>query len=174
MPILHAARDPTEESAFIAAEIARLLADGALAHPREAAVLARTNLQAEPLRAALRARGLPCGSEAVGSDGVRVATIHAVKGGEWRVVFVAGVEDDLLPHRHALEAEAAGGPAGGSALAGELHAAYVAVTRPRERLYLTHCERREEPEPGGREAARACRPSRFLALVPDGCLGRAA
>ena len=174
VPTIRAARDPVEEADFVAAEIARLLADGALAHPREAAVLARTNLQAEPLRAALRGRGLPCGGEAVGNDGVRVATIHAVKGGEWRVVFVTGVEDDLLPHRHALEAEATGDPAGAAALAGELHAAYVAVTRPRERLYLTHCERREDTEPGGREAARACRPSRFLALLPEGCLDRAA
>ena len=173
-PVLRAARDPAAEAAFVAAEIARLLADGAVAHPREVAVLARTNLQAGPLREALRARGLPTASEVAGGDGVRVSTIHAVKGDEWRVVFVAGVEDDLLPHRHALEAEAAGGVVGAVPLAGELHAAYVAVTRPRERLYLTHCERREEPEPGDRETERACRPSRFLDLLPDGCLDRAA
>lgn len=174
LPILRAMPDPAAEAAYVAGEIARLLADGAIAHPREVAVLARTNVQTGPLRDALRARGLPTTSDPAGGDGVRVSTIHAVKGDEWRVVFVAGVEDELLPHRRALEAEAAGAVVGAVPLADELHAAYVAVTRPRERLYLTHCARREEPDAGDRAATRACRPSRFLDLLPEGCLDRAA
>lgn len=173
-PVLHAARDPDDEAAFVAGEIARLLRDGTVAHHRKVAVLARTNPQADAIRAALRAAGLPCGGAGGGRDGVRVGTIHGAKGDEWQAVFVAGVEDGLLPHRRALEAEAAGGPIGAVSLAGELHTAYVAVTRPRERLYLTHCRRREEPDPGGGVAARACRPSRFLAALPAGGLTPAA
>ncbi len=173
-PVLREARDAVDEAAFVAAEIARLLATGALGQPREAAVLARTNGQADPIRAALRSAGLPYGGEGGGRDGIRVGTIHGAKGAEWRAVFVVGVEEDLLPHRHALEAEAAGGTSGAVSLAGELHTAYVAVTRPREHLYLTHCRRREEPDEGGGIAARACRPSRFLAALAAGAPTRAA
>ena len=173
-PTLHAAHDAADEAAFVAAEIARLLSAGVIAQPRAVAVLARTNQQAGPIRAALRAQGLPYSNEAVGNDGVRVGTIHAAKGDEWDAVFVVGMEEDLLPHRRALDAEAAGQPPGAIPLAGELHTAYVAVTRPRQRLYLTYCQRREEPEPGGRVATRTCRPSRFLELLPAENLHRAA
>ncbi|HEX5506397.1 MAG TPA: UvrD-helicase domain-containing protein [Thermomicrobiales bacterium] len=173
-PVLRAARDPADEAAFIAAELARLLAAGRLDHPREAAVLARTNQQAAPLLAALGARGIPLGTAVAEDAGAWVGTIHGAKGGEWRAVFVAGLEEDLLPHRHALDAAAAGPGGAGAALAGELHAAYVAVTRPRERLYLTHCRRREEATPGGGTVVRPSRPSRFLGLLPADTLARAA
>lgn len=174
VPVRHAARDPADEAAFVVGEIARLLGDGVVMYPREVAVLARTNPQANTIRAALRTAGLPCSGAGAGQDGVRVGTIHGAKGDEWRVVFVAGVEDGLLPHRRALEAEAGGDATGPVSLASELHTAYVAVTRPRERLYLTHCQRREEPDPGGGVTSRPCRPSRFLAALPTGDLSPAA
>jgi superfamily I DNA/RNA helicase len=151
-----------------------LLASGALVQPREAAVLARTNGQLEPVRAALRAQGLPITGETAAGAGVRLGTIHAAKGEEWKAVFLLGVEEGLLPHRRAIEEEQGLEQPPPVALAGELHAAYVGATRPREHLYVTHCRRRDEPEPGGGTTTRVCRPSRVLDLLPPGSLARAA
>lgn len=94
-----------------------------------------------------------------------LSTIHGAKGGEWRVVFVAGVEEGLLPHWRPLldrPDEAAG-------LEDELRVAYVAVTRPRERLYLTLSRTRQL---GQRTEPR--RPSRFLRSLPVDQVERAA
>ena len=173
-PVLHLARDPAAEAAYVAAEIARLLATGAVAQPRDIAVLARTGRQAEPLRAALHERSLPYGGDQATSDYVRLGTIHAAKGDEWTAVFVVGVEEGLLPHRRALAAMEETGRTAAPSLAGELHTAYVAVTRPRQLLYLSHCRRRDDGELGGGGKTRVCCPSRFLDALPEGALARTA
>jgi len=72
------------------------------------------------------------------ADGLALSTIHAAKGLEWPVVFVAGLEEGLLPHARALDGlEGEGGP-----LEEELRLLYVAVTRAVDRLYLTYARRR--------------------------------
>lgn len=106
---------------------------------------------------------------------VLLTTVHAAKGGEWPVVFLVGVEEGILPHRNALSAQSA--PSGDPAATGhaptpdgvqdERRVAYVAVTRPRDRLYVTYCRERERD---GQRIAR--RPSRFLQEVPAGLLTR--
>lgn len=95
------------------------------------------------------------GEEAASDEGrgILLGTIHQAKGGEWRVVFVAGVEEGLLPHARSL--------IGDGGLEEELRVAYVAVTRPRERLYLTCCGQRRH---GGWMERRT--PSRFLHGLP--------
>jgi DNA helicase-2/ATP-dependent DNA helicase PcrA len=104
---------------------------------------------------------------------VLLTTIHGAKGAEWRVVFVVGVEEGLLPHTHALLAsEPVDGSARQTVAAGleeELRVAYVAVTRPRERLYLSWCRQRRR---GDRVESRT--PSRFLQALPAELLARAA
>jgi DNA helicase II / ATP-dependent DNA helicase PcrA len=96
---------------------------------------------------------------------VHLSTIHGAKGGEWRVVFVVGVEEGLLPHARALILRESETPA----IEEELRVAYVAVTRPRERLYLTCCRTRHM---GERSEGR--HPSRFLRGLPACLLQRAA
>jgi len=91
------------------------------------------------------------------AERILLTTIHGAKGGEWRTVFVVGVEEGLLPHHRAL---AVGRDAPG-AVEEELRVAYVAVTRPRERLYLTCCRSRWR---GERRVPRV--PSRFLRGLP--------
>jgi len=94
-----------------------------------------------------------------GSDpqGLALSTIHAAKGLEWPVVFVAGLEEGLLPHARALDGlEINAGP-----LEEELRLCYVAATRAIDRLYLTYAARR-----GGQGRVLPAAPSRFLRSIP--------
>ncbi|MGI8916093.1 MAG: ATP-dependent helicase [Chloroflexota bacterium] len=89
-------------------------------------------------------------AEDAGEEGrVRLLTVHAAKGSEWTAAFLVGWEEGLLPHRHAIEGTDV------TALEDERRVAYVAVSRPRERLCVTCCRQR-------RDEREARRPSRFL------------
>jgi len=72
---------------------------------------------------------LSTGEGKEGTDRLTLATIHAAKGLEWRAVCVVGLEEGSFPHDRAL-AE--------GAIEEERRLAYVAFTRARERLALSH------------------------------------
>ncbi|HEY3451897.1 MAG TPA: UvrD-helicase domain-containing protein [Myxococcales bacterium] len=84
---------------------------------------------------------------------VTLMTLHAAKGLEWPVVFLCGVEEDLLPHG-GMQGEAQNLPE-------ERRLAYVGITRARERLYLTRAASRAKR---GQRITRV--PSRFLEDIP--------
>lgn len=63
------------------------------------------------------------------SDSVKVMTIHAAKGLEFRVVFLMALEEEIFPSGRARENP--------SALEEERRLLYVAITRAKERLYLS-------------------------------------
>ncbi|RAX22387.1 MULTISPECIES: UvrD-helicase domain-containing protein [unclassified Actinomyces] len=85
---------------------------------------------------------------------VTLMTVHTAKGLEFPVVFVTGLEDGTFPHARSLADE--------TELAEERRLAYVAVTRARERLYLTRAAVRS-----AWGTATAMPPSRFLDDVPE-------
>ncbi len=85
---------------------------------------------------------------------VGLMTIHAAKGLERRVVFLAGVEDDIIPHARALEDSARN-------VEEERRLFYVAITRAKELLFMTSCLTRKVM----REQIE-CRPSPFLEEIP--------
>ena len=89
-------------------------------------------------------------------EGVTLITLHMVKGLEFPVVFLAGLEEGLLPHQRSLDE---GTPA---AMAEERRLVYVGITRAKERLYLTCAFRRHLY---GR--SQAAFPSRFLDDIPQ-------
>jgi DNA helicase-2/ATP-dependent DNA helicase PcrA len=167
------ATDEEDEAGFVAAEIRRLLRTSAVAHAGEIAVLYRLNQQREVLARTLRQAGAPV-QHAAEEATVWLSTIHQAKGAEWPVVFLVGMEERLLPHYHAIESGAE------EDLLAELRLAFVAVTRPRMRLYLTCCRQRRQHHgrPAGVGAGThrrlLCRPSRFLTGLPAGLLARAA
>ncbi len=99
---------------------------------------------------ALYARAEEPGNEAEGA--VRLMTLHNAKGLEFKVVFLVGVEEGLLPHRSSTSA---------FELEEERRLFYVGITRAMERLYLTHASERELY--GKRERVE---PSRFLEEIP--------
>lgn len=90
-------------------------------------------------------------------DCVQLMTLHSAKGLEFPVVFIAGVEEGLFPHRMSIEEE--------GRLEEERRLCYVGVTRAMRKLYLTHAEIRRMH---GKETFQ--RPSRFLREIPDSLL----
>lgn len=89
------------------------------------------------------------------SDYVTLATIHSVKGLEFPVVFVCGLEDGIIPSSRLSE--------DGRSEEEERRLMYVAITRAKEKLYLTRSKSRYLY--GHRELTR---PSRFVAeLAPE-------
>ena len=90
------------------------------------------------------------------SEGGKVGlmTIHAAKGLEFKVVFLAGCEDAIIPHARALEEDPAN-------IEEERRLFYVAVTRAMDKLYITSCKMRHHM----RESI-TCIPSRFLEEIP--------
>ena len=89
---------------------------------------------------------------------VRIITGHSAKGLEFDSVFIPGVEEGIWPHKHSE---------GGAAVEEERRLFYVALTRARRRLTLTHCAARMAR---GKREVRA--PSRFLGEIPEAWLAR--
>lgn len=67
-------------------------------------------------------------------DAVKIMTVHTAKGLEWDIVFVAGVEEGLMPHMSNIDDE--------ESLSEERRLMYVAMTRAKKILYLTRAEQR--------------------------------
>jgi ATP-dependent DNA helicase UvrD/PcrA len=87
------------------------------------------------------------------ADAVTLITLHAAKGLEFPVVFIAGMEEGVFPHNRALDDE--------KELEEERRLAYVGITRAKRRLFLSHAWRRATWGSG-----QATVPSRFLADIP--------
>jgi DNA helicase-2/ATP-dependent DNA helicase PcrA len=94
-----------------------------------------------------------------GETAVQLMTVHAAKGLEFDVVFITGLEQGLFPHENAAQ-ERAG-------LEEERRLMYVAVTRARQRLYLTHAQTRML-----HGQTRYCLPSSFVDELPAELLRR--
>jgi DNA helicase-2/ATP-dependent DNA helicase PcrA len=71
---------------------------------------------------------------ASGADALQLMTVHSAKGLEFHTVFVGGLEEGLFPHENSLTE-----PDG---MEEERRLMYVALTRARRRLYLTHAQSR--------------------------------
>ncbi len=81
-------------------------------------------------------------------------TLHASKGLEFPIVFIAGLEEKILPHSRSLE--------DGEEMAEERRLFYVGLTRAEDKIYLSHAFRRSLYG-----MSDVSTPSRFLADIPD-------
>ncbi len=90
---------------------------------------------------------------AAGEDAVQLMTLHSAKGLEFPLVFIAGMEEGLFPHRMSLD--------GLSGLEEERRLCYVGITRAEQKLVLSHAESRRLH---GEESYT--QPSRFLRELP--------
>ena len=94
-----------------------------------------------------------------GQDAIQLMTVHAAKGLEFDIVFITGLEQGLFPHENAAQER--------EGLEEERRLMYVAVTRARKRLYLTHAQTRML-----HGQTRYCLPSSFLEELPVELLRR--
>ena len=90
----------------------------------------------DPLTAFLAHAALEAGETqaAEGRPALQLMTVHSAKGLEFHTVFLTGLEEGLFPHENSLS-EADG-------LEEERRLMYVAITRARRRLYITHTQSR--------------------------------
>jgi DNA helicase-2/ATP-dependent DNA helicase PcrA len=77
---------------------------------------------------------LAVGADAVARDGTSLMTLHAAKGSEFPVVFIAGLEEGLLPHRRSIGSR--------ERLEEERRLCFVGMTRAQQRLYLSYARNR--------------------------------
>ena len=92
---------------------------------------------------------------------VTLMTLHSAKGTEFDVVFLAGLEEGLLPHNRSLGSDAD--------IEEERRLCYVGMTRARRELWLLRARRRRG---WGDELSGESEPSRFLLEIPDKLLER--
>jgi len=85
---------------------------------------------------------------------VNLMTIHASKGLEFPVVFIAGAEDGIIPHARSIEESEEN-------IEEERRLFYVAITRAQHKLFISACRRRKKMQ-----SLVEAEPSRFLDEIP--------
>jgi superfamily I DNA/RNA helicase len=109
--------------------------------PCEIGVASRLVQLGKDIAQELERAGLPATvlgtSSATAGDGIRVGTMHRMKGLEFRCMAVAGVGDSLVPLRSAVTAEVVDAQQHREDLLGELSLLFVACTRAREALRVS-------------------------------------
>jgi DNA helicase-2/ATP-dependent DNA helicase PcrA len=113
--------------------------------------------EADPLTAFLTHAALEAGEHQAGEgqEALQLMTMHSAKGLEFDAVFVSGLEEGLFPHEQSL-LERRG-------LEEERRLMYVAITRARQRLYLSFAQTRLL-----HGQTRYSLPSRFIDEIPAG------
>lgn len=125
---------------------------------KSAADFIKTTPAPHTLEAFLERNALISDADSVGSEegNITLTTLHSAKGLEFSVVFIAGLEEGLLPHNLSLMDDN---------VEEERRLCYVGVTRAKKRLYLTWSRTRYVRTSGGFERMPSKR-SRFLSEVP--------
>ena len=100
---------------------------------------------------------LPAGTLPQESSPLILSTIHQAKGLEWKTVFVISLAEGQFPHAKAMTDE--------EGLEEERRLFYVACTRAKSRLILTHPMMRYDSQAG----MVINRPSPFIAELPGSC-----
>jgi DNA helicase-2/ATP-dependent DNA helicase PcrA len=110
-----------------------------------------------PLVAFLTHAALEAGDHqaAEGQDALQLMTVHSAKGLEFHAVFLSGLEEGLFPHEQSVGER--------DGLEEERRLAYVAITRARQRLYLSFAQTRML-----HGQTRYSLASRFLEEIPEG------
>ncbi|WP_432828548.1 UvrD-helicase domain-containing protein [Dactylosporangium sp. CA-092794] len=106
--------------------------------PHAIGVAARTNGLVTTIGETLREAGIDVADERRGIDGVRVATMHRMKGLEFQCLAVAGLDAGVLPAPNAVTSPAEDPHAHRQDLQRERCLLFVALTRARDALYLSH------------------------------------
>ncbi len=109
---------------------------GGLEPPFVEDALGDTGETLSPLVAFLTHAALEAGDNMAeaGQDAIQLMTVHSSKGLEFDCVFITGMEEGLFPHENSMNDH--------DGLEEERRLMYVAITRARKRLYLSHSQSR--------------------------------
>jgi len=120
---------------------------------------AETGETLSPLAAFLTHAALESGDNQAqaGQDAIQLMTVHSAKGLEFDCVFISGLEEGLFPHENSMNDY--------EGLEEERRLMYVAITRARKRLYLSHAQTRLL-----HGQTRYNIKSRFFEELPEGAL----
>lgn len=133
-PEFYEAKSVSDEADWILAELAKSDCD-----PKEACVVFRTNLLLEKFKKELDARNVEYveikRKEKSKADGLRLATMHRIKGLEFKVIFIADCNEGVIPLDAALNVEDEKERAFAERTERSLF--YVASTRARDRLLMS-------------------------------------
>ncbi|MCU1656615.1 MAG: yjcD1, partial [Pseudonocardiales bacterium] len=135
-PVVHRFPDRDAEIDALVAQVRAWLNDGVEA--KAIGVAARVNTLVQRVKTALKKAGITAVSTQATGDGVRVATMHAMKGLEFRCVAVTGADEELVPLPYAVTPAEDDRAAYEEDLQRERCLLFVACTRARDRLYVTH------------------------------------
>ncbi len=152
--------DLAPEQALGRPELSRPPRGVAMATPSPGGVLdADTGETLSPLAAFLTHAALESGDNQAkaGQDAVQLMTVHSAKGLEFDCVFITGMEEGLFPHENSMSDR--------DSLEEERRLMYVAITRARQRLYLSHSQTRML-----HGQTRYNLKSRFFDELPEGAL----
>jgi superfamily I DNA/RNA helicase len=150
-PVCKVFSDDPAQAAYLCREIKALQASRT---PGDIAVIARFRNQLEDIRIYLEKEGIQSQfftdkKNTFGSDAVKLLTMHSIKGLEFGVVFIIGLNDKVLPFNPSQDPESAA-----EVEAQERRLLYVGMTRATELLYLL----------------ASAAPSKFLADIDPQCL----
>lgn len=132
-------KDANEESYFIITEIKKLVSSGV--STSNICIVTRTNRLLSNYQAALSANEIKSikisrkQSDNRNVDGVRLATMHRIKGLEFQYVFVAAANDGIVPLANAIES--VDPVTSAENITSEKCLLYVALTRARQMAYIT-------------------------------------
>lgn len=135
LPVLLSFESPEQEYAGVAGEVLSLLQQGYL--PKDIVILQRHRDGGEKVTQELRKHGITCsiikGDLDVMAPVVKVCTFHSVKGLEFEIVFICGLEEFRMDKPVDAQDEEFQ-----ELLNQERKLLYVGMTRARERLYITY------------------------------------
>ena len=120
-------------------------------YPQDIAILFRVTEHMETFRRGLLERDVPVRNPRAGTEGVQLMTIHSAKGLEFFHVIIPAMEEETLPHHHALRL-------GGDSLNEERRLFYVGLTRAEVEIQLISVRERD---------GHSREPTRFLTELGD-------
>ncbi len=156
-------QDPVENLQELINAATAFIAEEGYGQDAAAAMLPGENapgvVEVSPLAAFLSHASLEAGDNQAqaAQDAVQLMTVHSAKGLEFTSVFITGLEEGLFPHENSVNEQ--------NGLEEERRLMYVAITRAKERLYLSHTQSRML-----HGQVRYNMPSRFLEELPSDSL----
>ncbi|GLZ08860.1 DNA helicase [Actinomadura sp. NBRC 104412] len=135
-PIVRRFRSWDEEREAAVSQVRSWLSDGV--EPGAIAVAARTNDLVKEIRDRLGALGIKTEKPTGAGAHVRAGSMHSLKGLEFQCVAVVGVQEGLVPHPRAIVPADVDKAAHRESMQRERCVLYVACTRARDRLYVSH------------------------------------